>query len=47
MNVANDMEMRVRNRIAEITQVVPGSIGDMMHFSLLECDPEKGDYVMS
>lgn len=47
VNVANDMETRVRNRIAEITREVPGSIGDMMHFTLLECDPEKGDYVMS
>lgn len=43
----NDMEAVVRRRITQISEEVPGSIGDMMHFQLLECDPEKGDYTMS
>lgn len=47
MNAVSDMEEAVRSRIAEISRVVPGSIGDMMHFQLLECDPEKGDYLLS
>ena len=47
MNAASDMEQQVRARIAEIGQKVPGSIGDMMHFELVECDPAHGDYVMS
>lgn len=41
------MEEIVRRRIAQITAEVPGSIGDMMHFQLLECNPDKGDYTMS
>ena len=47
MNAVSNMEEAVRRRIAQISETVPGSIGDMMHFQLLECDPEKGDYTMS
>ena len=46
MNAASNMEEKVRRRIAQISEEVPGSIGDMMHFQLLECDPEKGDYTL-
>ena len=41
------MEETVRRRIAQITEEVPGSIGDMMHFQLVGCDEEKGDYTMT
>ena len=41
MNGENDLGERVRQRIAEISESVPGSIGDMMHFQLLSYDPEK------
>ena len=41
------MEETVRRRIAQITEEVPGSIGDMMHFQLIGCDEEKGDYTMT
>ena len=37
----------LRRRIAQISEAAPGSIGDIMHYELLECDSEKGDYVMS
>ena len=47
MNAVSNMEEKVRARIAEITETVPGSIGDLMHFQLLECDPEHGDYTMT
>lgn len=47
MSVGNDMEAIVRQRIAEISEAVPESIGDLMQFQLLECDSEKGDYVMT
>lgn len=47
MNGENDLGERVRQRIAEISESVPGSIGDMMHFQLLSYDPEKEDFVMS
>lgn len=47
MNEANDIEQLLRRRITELSECVPGSIGDMMHFQLLECDPEKRDYLMS
>lgn len=46
MNAVSNMEEAVRRRIAQISEAVPGSIGDRMHFELLECAPEKGDYVM-
>lgn len=41
------MKQALRRRIAQISEDVPGSIGDMMQFQLLECDPEKGDYLLS
>ena len=41
------MELRLRDRIAEITQTVPGSIGDMLKFTLLDCQTETGDFHMS
>jgi len=47
VNAVNDLEEKIRRRIAQISEEVPGSIGDMMHFQLLESDAEKGDYVMS
>ena len=47
MSAANNMEETVRRRIAQITEEVPGSIGDMMHFQLIGCDEEKGDYTMT
>lgn len=37
----------MRGRIAEISDTAPGSIGDMLHFRLLECDPEQGEYTFS
>lgn len=47
MNAVSDLESIVRQRIAQISEEVPGSIGDMMHFQLVACDPEKGDYTMT
>ena len=47
MNAASNMEVKLRRRIAQITEEVPGSIGDMLHFDLLECDEAKGDYTMT
>lgn len=47
MSAASNMEEKVRRRIAQISEEVPGSIGDMMQFQLLECDPAKGDYTLS
>lgn len=47
MNAVNDVEAAVRRRVAQISEAVPGSIGDMMHFQLLECDPGSGDYTFS
>ena len=46
MNGANNIEAVIRRRIAQISEEVPGSIGDMMQFELLECIPERGDYTM-
>ena len=47
MNAASNLEEVVRRRIAQISEAVPGSIGDMMHFELISCDGEKGDFTMT
>lgn len=47
MNAANNMEERVRSRIAEIKQEAFGTIGEKLHFQLIDCDEEKGDYIFS
>ena len=41
------MGVALCRRIAQITEEVPGSIGDMMQFQLIECDEGKGDYTFS
>lgn len=40
------METVVRNRIALLHEVVPGSIGDLFQFELVECDPDAGSYTL-
>lgn len=46
MEVKKDMAEIIRRRIAQISEEVPGSIGDLMQFSLVECNPEAGDYML-
>ena len=41
-----NMEEVVRGRIALLHEVVPDSIGDLMHFSLVSCDAQTGEYVL-
>lgn len=41
------MEEKVHRRIAEIKESIPGSIGDIMHFQLLNCDSDCGDYFLT
>ena len=36
----------VRSRIALLHEVVPDSIGDQMHFELVDCDPDHGAYTL-
>lgn len=43
----NDLGALVRRRIAEISELAPGAVGDQMCFQLLRYDPEGGDFVMS
>ena len=44
MNAASETGALLRRRIAQVSELAPGSIGDMLHFELLDCDPEAGDY---
>lgn len=48
MSVASksDEEMLalVRSRIAALHEIAPDSIGDLMRFELISCDPEAGEY---
>lgn len=36
----------IRDRIAELHAIAPDSIGDRMHYSLLACDAERGEFQM-
>ena len=47
MSGASDIEAELRRRIAQVSGAAPGSIGDILHFELLECTPESGDYLLS
>ena len=47
MSAASETAALLRRRIAQVSEFAPGSIGDMLHFELLECDPEAGDYFLS
>lgn len=43
---ALSMEEKVRSRIGLLHEVVPNSIGDMMQFRLVDCDPDMGAYTL-
>lgn len=47
MTADRDLAQIVKDRIALLHQVVPGSIGEMMDFQLLSCDPDAGTYTLS
>ena len=47
MSAASETAALLCRRIAQVSEFAPGSIGDMLHFELLECDPEAGDYFLS
>ena len=47
MSAASDTAALLRRRIAQVSELAPGSIGDMLHFELRDCDPEAGDYFLS
>lgn len=47
MNAVNNMEKKLHHRIAEISEAVPGSIGDLLHFQVIACDEEKGNYTLT
>ncbi len=47
MSAANNLEARLRRRIEEISETVPGSIGDRLQFRLLSCEEEKGEFSLS
>lgn len=40
------MEKIVRERLAAIHSLAPGSIGAQMRYELLDCDPEAGEYTL-
>ena len=41
-----NMEQIVRDRLASIHNLAPGSIGDQMQYELLYCNPEAGEYTL-
>jgi len=47
VSAASETGSLLRRRIAQVSEFAPGSIGDMLHFELLDCDPEAGDYLLS
>ena len=36
----------IRGRIAQLHEVAPDSIGDQMHYQLLDCDPARGEFTL-
>ena len=42
----DNMEKIVRDRLASIHALAPGSIGAQMDYELLDCDPEAGEYTL-
>lgn len=46
MEAKMDMEQIVRDRLASIHTLAPGSIGAQMDFSLIDCDVEAGVYTL-
>ena len=42
----NDIEDIVKNRLAAIHTMAPGSIGSQMEYELLSCSPETGCFTM-
>ncbi len=41
-----NLEQIVRDRLASIHALAPGSIGAQMDYELLDCDPEAGEYTL-
>lgn len=41
-----NLEQIVRERLAAIHTLAPGSIGAQMNYELLDCDPEAGEYTL-
>ena len=41
------MAQVVRDRIAELHEIAPGSIGDLMHYTLTDFDPEQNVYTFT
>ncbi len=43
---SEQMAQVIRARLQELHAIAPGSIGDLMNYELLGCDPDKGLYRM-
>ena len=46
MEAKKDLEQIVKDRIQLVTDMIPGSIGDLMKFHLISCDPDRGEYIL-
>lgn len=46
MEEKKDLEQIVKDRIQLVTDMIPGSIGDLMKFHLISCDPDRGEYTL-
>ena len=46
MEATVDLEQTVRDRLAAIHTLAPGSIGAQMDYELLDCDPQAGEYTL-
>ena len=46
MEEKKDLEQIVKERIQLVTDMIPGSIGDLMKFHLISCDPDRGEYTL-
>ena len=46
MTQERDLEQIVKDRIQLVHDQIPGSIGDLMKFHLISCDPDAGVYTL-
>lgn len=46
MDTTLNLEQAVRERLAAIHELAPGSIGDQMQYELIGCDAAAGEYIL-
>lgn len=46
MSELTDLQQQVKQRIASLKDLAPDTIGDMMEFQFVDCQPQQGEYTL-